>query len=200
MSMTVLVLVLLISATLPVCVRMFYPPLPAGADEAGLGAVVVLAGGIGPDARGWRLSDASLRRLLRGRDEARTRQLPLLLSGGVAGHGPDSPAEAELMARQLDPAGFVELWLEADSHNTWANAENSAQLLRARQISRVLLVTDREHMTRAMLCFQEQGIEVVPAPIDRLPGSDWAPSTAALAVLPSIWYEWAALIWYQFRY
>lgn len=200
MSVAVLMGLLLVSATLPACVRLFYPPLPAGAADHGAGAVVVLAGGVGQRAGRWRVSDASLRRLEHGAAEARRRTLPLLISGGDGDGNPDSPAEASMMAGHLDAARFADLWLETESHNTWANARYSAEILRQKGVSRVVLVTDREHMTRGMLCFQEQGIEVIPEPVDRLPAPDWQPSTAALSVLPSIWYEWVALVWYQLRY
>ena len=200
MSVTLLLGLLLVSALLPACVRLFYPPLPAGQPDQAVQAVVVLGGGLGRDADGWHLSQASLRRLHHAREQALQRGLPLLLSGGLAGEPPGSATEAELMAARLEGAGLAAVWQERKSHNTWSNARYSAEILHGRKVSRVLLVTDREHMTRAMLCFQELGLEVVPAPVDRLPTPDWAPSSAALAVLPAIWYEWAALIWYQLRY
>ena len=200
MSVTLLLGLLMVSALLPACVRLFYPPLPEGSPDEAPQAVVVLGGGLGRDAAGWHLSPASLRRLQQGREEAMRRHLPLLLSGGLAGDNPPSGTEAALMAARLEESELAGLWQETRSHNTWTNARYSAELLRHRQVSRVLLVTDREHMTRAMLCFQDHGIDVVPWPVDRLPSPEWAPSSAALAVLPAIWYEWVALVWYQLRY
>ena len=200
MSVTLLLGLLLVSALLPACVRLFYPPLPAGHEDEGVQAVVVLGGGLGKDDNGWHLSAASLRRLHHAREEALQRGLPLLLSGGLAGEVHGGATEAELMAARLQADDVSALWLESDSANTWENARHSAAILQGRRVQRVLLVTDREHMTRAMLCFQAQGLEVVPAPVDRLPSPAWAPSSGALVLLPAIWYEWVALVWYQFRY
>jgi hypothetical protein len=38
------------------------------------------------------------------------------------------------------------------------------------------------------------------APLDRLPVSGWVPTAAALALIPEIWYEWLALLWYGVRW
>ena len=40
---------------------------------------------------------------------------------------------------------------------------------------------------------------LVPA-ASRLPSPEWMPSAGALAMLPEIYYEWLAILWYYARY
>src|SRR5690606_12462524 len=131
-------------------------------------------------------------------EQARQRQLPLLISGGGAGVSRGAPGEAALLAELAQGYG-VTLWVEDRSRNTRENARNSAALLVRKGIDSVLLVTDRAHMPRAMLCFLHQRLAVQPAPLDSMPAPVWMPSAGALALLPEIWYEWLALAWYWLR-
>jgi uncharacterized SAM-binding protein YcdF (DUF218 family) len=107
-------------------------------------------------------------------------------------------SEARLLADATRGYGLT-VWLEERSRNTRENARNSAALLQRKGINQILLVTDRAHMTRAMLSFQRAGIEVLVAPVERLPSPAWMPSAGALLLLPEIWYEWLALLWYEVR-
>jgi hypothetical protein len=68
-------------------------------------------------------------------------------------------SEARLLADASQGYGLT-IWLEERSRNTGENARNSAALLQRKGINQILLVTDRAHMTRAMLSFQRAGIEV----------------------------------------
>lgn len=198
MSAGALMVLLLVAGTLPVLVRQLYPPLPPRDDTAVPGCVVVLGAGIVGKGSDRRSSRIGLRRLARALEEARQRQLPLLISGGGPGQEHGLISEARLLARDAEGYGLT-LWLEERSRNTMENARNSAALLQRKGIGSVLLVTDRAHMTRAMLCFRCQGLAVQPAVLDRLPVPAWMPSAGALLLLPEIWYEWLALIWYQLR-
>jgi len=58
------------------------------------------------------------------------------------------------------------LWLEDKSQNTYEDAVFSAQMLKAKGIHRILLVTSAIHMPRAMAVFKKTGLEVIPAPTD----------------------------------
>ena len=198
MSAGALMVLLLVAGTLPVLVRQLYPPLPPRETMAAPACVVVLGGGIIGGEASRRSSHIGLRRLARALEEARQRRLPLLISGGGPGQQRGLISEARLLARAAEGYGLT-LWLEERSRNTLENARNSAAILQRKGISSVLLVTDRAHMTRAMLCFRRQGLEVQPAVLDRLPAPAWMPSAGALLLLPEIWYEWLALIWYQWR-
>lgn len=199
MTVTMLFGLLLVSALLPVCVRQFYPPILNASDDSGAQAVVVLGGGINQSPSGCRPSAASMRRLLAALDEVEQRKLPLLISGG-GNRGKECDSEAQLMADSLAHGQVEALWLEGDSQNTYANALYSSELLKQKRIAKVVLVTDMEHMPRAVRCFRKFNIEVIPAPIDRLPEPVWMPTSAAAMVLPAIWYEWLALLWYELKY
>ena len=198
MSAGALMVLLLVAGTLPVLVRQLYPPLPPRDDRVVPGCVVVLGGGIVGRGSERRSSRIGLRRLAKAMVEARQRGLPLLISGGGTESRQGFSTEASLLAQEAQGYG-LSLWLEERSRNTRENARNSAALLRRKGIGEVLLVTDRAHMTRAMLCFRKQGIAVQAAPVERLPSPAWMPSAGALLLLPEIWYEWLALLWYQWR-
>ncbi|MBZ2188647.1 YdcF family protein [Alcanivorax sp. JB21] len=198
-SMTLFAL-LFVLATLPGVVRRFMPPMPRAGFEGNPQAVVTLGAGHTERGGRYQVSPAGLRRVDVAMHVADEMQLPLLISGGGR-RGEGVPAEAVVMAEALkarwpdsDP------WLETESRNTWENAEKSAQILAQRGVQRIVLVTDRTHLCRATLCFQNHGLEVVPLSASRMPSPEWMPSAGALSVIPEIYYEWVALIWYHLRY
>ncbi|MGB1220194.1 MAG: YdcF family protein [Alcanivoracaceae bacterium] len=201
MSAATLLGLLLVSATLPAVVRQLYPPVPDGVAADMATAVVVLGGGMKEHNGGWVASSASLRRLGEAVRVARSRQLPLLIAGGNADPATGRPSEAALMAqvaRDIYPDG--DIWLEPDSSNTRENVAFSVPLLQQRKVAAAILVTDRSHLPRAMLCFDWEGFPVSPHPVDRMPDPSWMPSVGALSHLPEIWYEWLALLWYHIHY
>lgn len=202
MSATAMLLVLLMSATFPAVVRRLLPPLPEGSEVDWPAMVVVPGADVRRKAGLWQLTAAGRRRLERGIAEARLRGLPLLVSGGGRSrHGDDAPSEADLMAELVARvAPEIAVVRETRSRNTWENAGECADLLRQRGIAEILLITDRPHLTRATLCFRARGLKVLPLASSRLPLAGWVPSTAALAMLPELWYEWAALFWYELKY
>lgn len=191
---------LFVLATLPGVARRFLPPMPQADFREGPQAVVVLGAGLSKREGQYLLPAAGLRRVNMAIHVAEEMQLPLLISGG--GKRPaEMPSEAELMAAALHAQWPDAVpWLEVESRNTWENAVFSARLLQQRGVQRIVLVTDRAHLCRATLCFQHQGIEVVPLAASRLPSPEWMPSAGALAMLPEIYYEWLAIVWYYVRY
>lgn len=199
MTVTTVLLLCFMGATLPAVVRWLLPPVPAPETEPAPGAVVVLGTGRFRRGAAWRLSPAARRRLWTGTEAARARGLPLLVSGGV-GH-PGGPTEAALMgarlARQAPELTVIE---EGTSTNTWQSAVQAAAVLRRHGIREVAVVTDRPHLTRAVLSFRCQGLNVDPVASSRLPAPAWVPSTGALVMLPELWFEWLALLWYELRY
>lgn len=93
----------------------------------------------------------------------------ILLSGGsIDFMGPRASSPAQEMADVLVFLGVPSdaLWLENQSQNTYENALYSAQMLRQKGITRVILVTSAMHMPRSVALFKHQGIEVIPAPAD----------------------------------
>jgi uncharacterized SAM-binding protein YcdF (DUF218 family) len=107
----------------------------------------------------------------------------LLLSGGGQGAEP----EAAIMHRQARAAGVPEaaLLIEPRSRNTWENACESARLLRPRGLNRVVLVSDRAHLPRAVLLFRLAGLEI--------PGRAGIPPPSPLWELATVIGELAAL-------
>jgi uncharacterized SAM-binding protein YcdF (DUF218 family) len=55
-------------------------------------------------------------------------------------------------------------WQEKYSRNTFENALESVELLRAASIEHVILVTHGYHMRRAIWSFEQMGIKVTAAP------------------------------------
>ncbi|MCP5095315.1 MAG: YdcF family protein [Chloroflexi bacterium] len=98
----------------------------------------------------------------------------LMLSGGVL-PGKDSVTSVE-MAEALHIMGIPDdaLWHESHSINTYENGFYVKELLAERQISRIILVTSAIHMPRSVAVFENQGLEVIPAPTDfRVVDAEW---------------------------
>ena len=140
-------------------------------------AIVILGGGerrYAGEYRGATISGITLARVRYGAHLARRTGLPVLVSGGAARN---LPAEAPLMRKVLvDELGVPVRWVEAKSRDTHENAVNSAALLKASGISRVILVGHSFDFPRTRKEFEAAGIGVIPAPIN-------IPSTAEVSAL-----------------
>lgn len=176
-------------------------------------AIVVLGGSVHIPNRLHRVSA-----LLEGSDgELRAVRLfkagkaPLVLvSGGnrpVAGGGVQTP-EAQVMSALVQEWGVPPqaILVEDRSMNTRENALFSFQILTARQIRRILLVTSASHMPRAAATFRKAGFDVVPAPADFRTGwtaldmpLSWWPSAGSLVQSDSVIKEWLGLLVYRLR-
>jgi uncharacterized SAM-binding protein YcdF (DUF218 family) len=93
---------------------------------------------------------------------------------------------------------------EDHSVNTHENATMSFELLSARKIRKIILVTSAIHMPRAVATFRKAGFEVVPAPADFYTGWDgddlsWIPSSDNLDNTESAMREWVGLWVYRQR-
>jgi uncharacterized SAM-binding protein YcdF (DUF218 family) len=167
-------------------------------------AVVVLSGGAkdlswvpAPTAP----SDTSLERLVTGIQIARTRRLPLVITGGSGLVTRGGPKEADAMADAAVKLGFPrrDLVIENRSRNTWESAQQVRALLPAQTI---ILVTSAFHMKRSAGMFRKQGFTVLPAPAGYksqtrpfsitclIPGAE-ALNTSATALS-----EYLSLAWY----
>jgi len=129
-------------------------------------AIVILGGGIRPYAveyAGATLSSITLERVRFGARVARATGLPVLVSGGALR---DTPSEAALMRNALTSEYHVPVrWTEGRSRNTHENAVNSAAILKANGIARVILVGHSFDFPRSRREFEAAGIAVVAAPI-----------------------------------
>jgi uncharacterized SAM-binding protein YcdF (DUF218 family) len=104
--------------------------------------------------------------------------VPLIVSGGRRW---DGTAEADVLRETIAGLGVPrevvarELWSLSTSENAWYTAE----LLRARGLTRPGLVTCDWHMRRALACFARVGVRASPLPAAtplRAIGSRWARS------------------------
>lgn len=175
------------------------PPL-ALADAGTAQALVILGSGTRPRAAefgGDTMSRRTLERVRYGARVARQTGLPVLVSGGSV-YG-DAPEAALMQAALEGEFGVPVKWAEGRSRTTHENAVMSAVLLRAAGVRRIVLVAHAVDMSRARAEFEDQGIEVVPAPTV-LPSRgaaqalDWLPSMNGLVAGYEAVYESAALL------
>jgi len=138
------------------------------------GAIVVLGASVSEDGL---LGNTSLRRAVQGIVMQRKGLAPLLVLSGPA---PDTGlSEAEVRAALARDLGVSTdaILTETEARTTREEANRIGELLRARQVRRILLVTDSQHMSRARRLFERVGLEVLPAAADDI--SDTARSPEA---------------------
>ena len=162
---------------------------------SGSEAIVILGGGVRPDAPeygGDTLGRLTLERVRYGAWVARKTQLPVLVTGGAVF---DGSAEADLMKRSLeDEFGIAVRWSEARSRNTHENAVFSGAILAGAGIRQIVLVAHSFDMRRAKAEFSEAGLEVIPAATN-IPSNgpshwiDWIPTVTALQISYWALYE-----------
>jgi uncharacterized SAM-binding protein YcdF (DUF218 family) len=128
--------------------------------------------------------------------------MPVVVSGGS---GPSKIVMADVMRDVLRRAGVPDamIWTERRSKSTYDNALFTAELLRAKQIRRIVLVTEAHHMLRSDLCFRKQGIEVVPSACNYRyilfsgQWQDFFPSSKMITSNEDTLHEWMGLVWYR---
>ncbi len=174
-------------------------------------AIVVLAGGgrNAPEYGGVRsVADYSLVRMRYGAYLHRKTGLPVLLTGGDPLQR--GIVEAELMASVMENEWSVAVkWQENNSRNTAENAQLAAKILHQENINHILLVTHAWHMARAVRLFEQQNLQVTPAPTSfegtRYAGDGWAlinflPNARAFLASYHALHEWVGQWWYRLRY
>jgi len=187
----------------------WYPSSPRPEGDAG--AIVVLAGAVF-QPRAWRpvayLGRDTYERCRHAAWLHKSwRALPVIASGGRTDALDPHSSLARAMGEYLEFEGVPgeKIWLEEDSRDTWENAERSAEMLRARGIESVVLVSSGYHMLRAERCFRAQGLEVIAAPCGLRAAAfeggfeAWIPSYHALASNERVVHEWIGLLWYALR-
>ena len=96
---------------------------------------------------------------------------PLIIAtGGRIAWLQNAPPEADSMKHLLLEFGIPESAIieETQALNTYQNALYTKEILEERGIQKSLLVTSASHITRSLLVFKKQGINVIPAPTDFL--------------------------------
>jgi uncharacterized SAM-binding protein YcdF (DUF218 family) len=152
--------------------------------------IVVLGAAVWP---GGRPSPMLRRRVLHAVDLLQRGYAPhLLVTGGV---GKYSPAEAEVMQRLAVAHGIPHssIVLEDQATSTFESAWRCRDVLWQHGWSRVLIVTDRYHLTRALLAFRSVGVRAVGSAVPGKPAR-------------RLWQRWhyclrerLALAWYLGR-
>lgn len=142
-----------------------YPPFDAAVPTHAQ-AIVILGGGgervFAPEYAGPAPGPYLLERLAYGAYLARRTQLPVLVSGWHL--------EAVAMRNSLRANFALEpRWVDSQSYDTFDNARNSARLLGAAGVQRILLVTSTQHMWRAAHEFTATGLAVTAAPVGIVP-------------------------------
>jgi uncharacterized SAM-binding protein YcdF (DUF218 family) len=183
-----------------------YPPRPYPADNGG--AIVVLSSAVFPPCPPIptpRLgADTYERCQYAAWLHTHWRALPVLACGGMGGS--EMPPYSLVMRQALEREGVPaeDIWVEDRSHSTHENAVFAAQLLRRKGIRKIVLVTEAYHMPRAVACFREEGLIVVPAACGYRSYHTFHIEELWLGWEPIAWnedtlHEAVGLIWYRIR-
>ncbi|MGF1630417.1 MAG: YdcF family protein [Kiloniellaceae bacterium] len=192
-----------------------FAPVDLQNPDPEVGAILVLGAGVyfsapeywepGASEFGVDAADSlTLQRTAYAAYLARATGKPVMVSGGPVGM-PGARTVAEVMQRTLQrDFGVPVRWVEDRSDNTATNAVLSAAKLRDEGIDKVYLVTHAWHMPRAIIAFEQTGIEVVPAPTRFVSRSevflqDFIPSAKALLATYYAIHEWLGIAWYRLR-
>jgi len=169
-------------------------------------AIVVLAAGLmpfAPEYGGSTVDEVTLQRLAYAAFIWRQRQLPVLVSGGRSREA--NGALANLMKDTLEKSfGVPVTWTEDKSADTFENAQFSAEILKAADVSRIILVTHAAHMPRSVALFRAAGLTVMPAPTafsapSRSYIGRFLPRQSAMQTSYTAIYELMGTRWYVLR-
>jgi uncharacterized SAM-binding protein YcdF (DUF218 family) len=192
----------LTSATLEARYDTSRPP-----DTTGAGAIVVLSGSI-------LLPNASRPEPMLGLNTFvrcscaveiyRRHPLPVLASGTWANYPGGHVSTGRVMRDFLVSQGASPVWIEDLSKTTGESAAHAAQMLQAKGISRIVLVTEGYHMPRSEASFRKAGFSVVPAPcsfnsLEPLGVLSLFPDYRAVQVNENNFHEWVGLLLYRLR-
>ncbi|HEX3913157.1 MAG TPA: YdcF family protein [Steroidobacteraceae bacterium] len=146
-----------------------YPPLDMKL-AANAQAIVILGGGgqraFAPEYGGPAAEPLLLERLSYGAYLARQTRLPIL----VTGFSIEARAMRDTLQRNF---GIEPRWVDNQAYDTFQNARNSARLLAADGVRRIILVTRATHMRRSVHEFTAVGLDVLPAPVGILSERDF---------------------------
>jgi len=180
---------------------------PASIDALGGAQAIVILEGDMRHGRGQEADDVgplTLERLRLAAQLYRQHPLPVLMSGGPFSQRkqPGAAIMARVFGRDY---GITTEWLEEKSANTFQNGAYSAAILKAHQITKVIIVTQSWHMPRAVWSFGHAGIEAIPAPADRVSlerfrWADLMPDYTAFSRSFFALHEALGLAYYRYRY
>jgi uncharacterized SAM-binding protein YcdF (DUF218 family) len=146
-----------------------YPPVDLR-QAAGAQAIVILGGGgeraLAPEYQGPAAEPFMLERLSYGAYLAKKTGLPIL----VTGFSLEARAMHDSLQRNF---GIETRWIDDQAYDTFQNARNTARILSAANVHRIILVTHATHMRRSVREFTDAGFDVVPAPAGMLAPRDF---------------------------
>jgi uncharacterized SAM-binding protein YcdF (DUF218 family) len=146
-----------------------YPSLDLQ-QAANAQAIVILGGGgqrvLAPEYLGPAAEPLLLERLSYGAYLAQKTGLPVLVTGFAV----EARAMHDTLQRNF---GLEARWTDTEAYDTFQNARNTARILKADGLHRIVLVTRDTHMWRSVQEFEEAGLEVVPAPAGMLANRDF---------------------------
>ena len=141
-------------------------------------AIVILGGGgqraYAPEYGGPAAEPFLLERLSYGAYLANKTGLPILVTGFAL----EARAMHDTLLRNF---GIEAHWVDSSAFDTFQNARNSARMLNADGVHRILLVTRATHMWRAAHEFTSAGLDVIAAPVGMLATRNFS----VLAFVPS---------------
>jgi uncharacterized SAM-binding protein YcdF (DUF218 family) len=192
--------------------RWQYGSLASAESAAGVDTIVALTtGSLVYKASGFEVDEMGLFTSQNAMETARVYRMlgspAVLATGGMIVAGLQRSAESELMADGLVRLGIPRdrILLETRSHNTEEQAANTGEMLRKRGTKRFVLVTDSDHMTRAIATFRALGLDPVPSvaalTCTTPPGilNRLRPSVGAYRLSDHACYEYFALAYYWSR-
>jgi uncharacterized SAM-binding protein YcdF (DUF218 family) len=134
--------------------------------------IVLLGGGTEPEDYPRQITEVNSAgdRVLYAASLYRDGAAPAILASGgnLNFSGARGATPAEDMTDLLTQLGVPEdnIWPQDRSQNTHDDAVYSAEILREKDITEIILVTSAMHMPRAKALFEKQGIDVIPAAAD----------------------------------
>lgn len=130
----------------------------------------------------------------------------LLLSGGEVGITHKIPSEAIKAQEFLINIGVdsADIIIENQARNTHENAKYSAQLIKANDYNKVLLITSAYHMRRSSACLNKEEISHTPFSVDLFDAkldseifNQFLPKIAIFFYWEAIIREWFGMLTYK---
>jgi uncharacterized SAM-binding protein YcdF (DUF218 family) len=159
-------------------------------------AIVVLGGGVN---KGRYLTLSSSHRLIRGVQLYHEGKAPkIIFSGGFSPEG--GVAEGAVLAQEARrmQVPSENILVEKNSQRTHEQASETKKITGPLRWKSVILVTSYVHMKRAVLCFEQAGFKVYPAPADPLERYAARP-LERIDLFGKILHEYGGMIYYRIK-
>jgi uncharacterized SAM-binding protein YcdF (DUF218 family) len=180
--------------------------IPESSDLSEAQAIVVLGAEIrsGNPPMPNTLGLLSLERVFLAAKAYRQLHLPVAVSGGVA-PGTDTAVAVAMKSVLEGDFGVPVSWVEDRSRTTYENALYTAQLLSARNIKTVVVISQARDLPRAIWSFERVGLHALPWPVPRTTAridkiEDLLPNVTALQETYFALHELMGGIYYRLRY